>query len=670
MSEVIGAVLTGGKSTRMGRDKSEVRVGNRKMLDIVGDAVARVTDRVVALGPDRDGWECWPDSVHAEGPLAGIATALSRTDRDQVLVVAVDNPFVRFDTLQALIALASNVPVVPVDRQGVPQVTCALYPRVIADAALGEARSGGSIQSLLDRVSFRAVTPEEWEAWGEDGRSWYSVDEERDLDQGIARFAYDGSVPGAAPTHTDDSPREACGLFAAYSTSERVSHLIYFGLFALQHRGQESAGIATSNGETVTVFKDLGLVPQVFDEPSLAGLDGHLGIGHTRYSTTGSTNWANAQPAHRQVGDTSVALGHNGNLTNTAELAASLGVNQATTDSDLMAEGLARAIDDERSDSRGLEIALIEVAPTWKGAFSLVLMDQGRIVGLRDPNGFRPLCLGSLKDGEGWVLSSETAALDLVGAKFVREVAAGEMIVIDANGVRSYYPFAGVKPGLCLFEFVYFARPDSHMYGRSIHAARTEMGRRLAEEHPADADVVVPVPESGIPAAQGFAAASGIPYTDGLVKNRYVGRTFIEPTQMLRDQGIRLKLNPIPDSLRGRRVVLVDDSIVRGSTTQKLVSMVRDAGAAEVHLRISSPPYRWPCFYGMDTSDRSTLIAATMEVEEIRQRLGADTLGYLSLEGLLESTGVADAGFCTACLSGEYPTEVPITSDKYQLERS
>ena len=475
-------------------------------------------------------------------------------------------------------------------------------------------------------------------------------------------------MPGAAPTETLEAPGEACGVFAAYSTTQRVSHLIYFGLFALQHRGQESAGIAASNGETVTVFKDLGLVAQVFDEPALAGLDGHLGIGHTRYSTMGSTSWANAQPAHRQVGNTSVALGHNGNLTNTAELAASLGVSTATTDSDLMAEGLARLIDDERSDSRGLEVALMEVAPSWKGAFSLVLMDQGRIVGLRDPNGFRPLCLGALSDG-GWVLSSETAALDLVGAKFVREVAPGEMIVIDANGVKSHYPFREVKPGLCLFEFVYFARPDSHMYGRSIHGARHEMGRRLAAEHPANADVVVPVPESGIPAAQGFAAASGIPYTDGLVKNRYVGRTFIEPTQMLRDQGIRLKLNPIPDSLRGKRVVLVDDSIVRGSTTGKLVSMVRDAGAAEVHLRISSPPYRWPCFYGMDTSDRSTLIAAHMTVEEIRAHLGADTLGYLSLEALLEATGVADAGFCTACLSGEYPTDIPETSDKFQLER-
>jgi amidophosphoribosyltransferase len=295
-------------------------------------------------------------------------------------------------------------------------------------------------------------------------------------------------------------------------------------------------------------------------------------------------------------------------------------------------------------------------------------MDQGRVIGLRDPNGFRPLCIGKLADG-GWVIASETAALDLVGASFVREVKAGEMVTIDATGVHSCFPFAEVTPGLCLFEFVYFARPDSQNYGRNIHSARREMGQHLAREHPIDADVVVPVPESGIPAAQGYAAESGIPYADGLVKNRYVGRTFIEPSQIMRDQGIRLKLNPIPENLRGRKVVLVDDSIVRGSTTRKLVQMVRDAGASEVHLRVSSPPYRWPCFYGMDTSDRSTLIAARMDIDEIRDHLDADSLGYLSLEGLLEATHVAEAGFCTACLSGNYPTDIDSVTDKFHLER-
>ncbi len=484
-----------------------------------------------------------------------------------------------------------------------------------------------------------------------------------------ADLTYDGPVPEEAIVEINTGPREACGVFAAYTPRQRVSSLIYFGLYALQHRGQESAGIATSDGETVTVFKDLGLVSQVFDEPALAGLDGHLGVGHCRYSTTGSNNWANAQPAHRQVGNTSIALGHNGNLTNTRRLAAELGIKGATTDSDLMAEGIARALDDERSDSRGLEMAILAVAPTWEGAYSLVLMDQGRIVGLRDPNGFRPLCMGVLPDG-GWVLASETAALDLVGAQFVREVAAGEMVVIDAGGVHSYQVSPSPKPGLCLFEFVYFARPDSQMYGQGIHSARRRMGEALAREHPATADVVVPVPESGLPAAQGFAAASAIPYGDGLVKNRYIGRTFIEPNQSLRERGIRLKLNPIQDNLKGRRVVLVDDSIVRGSTTRKLVQMIRDAGATEVHLRVSSPPYRWPCFYGMDTSDRSTLIAARLDGDEIREHIGADSLGYLSLQSLLDATGVADAGFCTACLSGEYPTEIPEVTDKFQLERS
>ncbi len=474
------------------------------------------------------------------------------------------------------------------------------------------------------------------------------------------------------PEDTDahlNGPREACGVFGAYSPNQRVSNIIYYGLFALQHRGQESAGMATSNGETVTVFKDMGLVPQVFDEAALAGLEGHIGVGHTRYSTTGSTTWANAQPAHRQIGNTSIALGHNGNLTNTASLATALGVQGATTDSDLMAEGIAREVNDERSDSRGLEVAVTKVAPTWEGAFSVVLMDQGHLVGVRDPHGFRPLSIGALPDG-GTVLASETSALDLIGARFVRDVAPGEVVVIDAAGLHSYYPFPRVDPGLCLFEFVYFARPDSQMYGRNIHGARYEMGRALAREHPAEADVVVPVPESGIPAAQGFSAASGIPYSDGLVKNRYIGRTFIEPTQLQRDQGIRLKLNPIIENLQGKRVILVDDSIVRGSTTKQLVQMVKEAGAKEVHLRISSPPYRWPCFYGMDTSDASTLIAARMEVEEICAHVGAETLGYLSLDNLLEATGVADAGFCTACLSGDYPTEVPRTADKFQLERS
>ncbi len=457
-------------------------------------------------------------------------------------------------------------------------------------------------------------------------------------------------------------------MFGAYAPGEDAARLTFFGLFALQHRGQESAGMAVSDGETVTVVKELGLVTRAFDEATLAALEGHLAIGHTRYSTTGSNVWANAQPAYRQRGATGIALGHNGNLTNTEELASRFPGVVATTDSELMIEAIASATHGDRSDGRELERALLAELPGFAGAFSLVMMDQGRLVGVRDPHGFRPLCLGRLSSG--WVLASETAALDIVGARFTREVEPGEMVVIDAGGPRSFHPFAAVEPRLCVFEFVYFARPDSTLYGQNVHRARRRMGELLAGEAPADADIVVPVPESGIPAAQGFAAAAGLPYTDGLVKNRYVGRTFIEPAASMREQGIRMKLNPLPAELTGRRVVLVDDSIVRGTTTRQLVEMVRDAGAAEVHLRVSSPPYRWPCFYGMDTSDRSQLLAADRTVAEVARFVGADTLAYLSLDGLLAATGTPGGGFCTACLSGRYPTAVPDAVGKYVLEET
>lgn len=464
-----------------------------------------------------------------------------------------------------------------------------------------------------------------------------------------------------------DEPGEECGVFGVMAPGQDASQLTYFGLYALQHRGQESAGICVSDGATATVFKDLGLVSQVFSGDVLAALPGHLAIGHCRYSTTGSTVWRNAQPVFRQVGSRSIALGHNGNLTNTLPLASELGVT-GITDSEVMVELVARAAADHAGPG-GLVHALEDVLPRLKGAFSLVLMDQETLVGVRDPFGFRPLCLGSV-DG-GWVLASETAALDIVGARFERELDAGEMVVITADGVRSLRPFgAASDPHLCIFEFVYFARPDSRLYAQDVHGARVRMGRILAEEQPAEADVVVPVPESGIPAAQGFAAVSGIPYEDGLMKNRYVGRTFIQPTQLARDRGIRLKLNPIRSTLEGKRVVLVDDSIVRGSTTRQLVQMVREAGAAEVHLRVSSPPYRHPCFYGMDTTDESMLIAARMDVDEIREHLDADSLGYLSIDGLKTATGVAEVGFCTACLSGDYPTPVPIGQGKFALEQA
>ncbi len=462
-------------------------------------------------------------------------------------------------------------------------------------------------------------------------------------------------------------PGEACGVFGVYAPGEDVARICYFGLFALQHRGQESAGIAVSDGETTTVSKDMGLVAQVFQERTLVPLTGHVGIGHTRYSTSGSTTWENAQPTYRQVGSTSVALAHNGNLTNTRALAEALSLERVT-DTELMVEAIARNVEDGRSDDEGLLRAVLATLPSFEGAFSLTIMDQGHLIGVRDPHGFRPLCLGTLEGG-GYVLASETAALDIVGATFLREIEPGEVIVVDAQGARSYFPFPDAPARLCVFEFVYFARPDSRLYSQSVHAARVAMGRRLALESAVPADVIVPVPESGIPAAQGFAEAAGIPYVDGLVKNRYVGRTFIQPTQTLRDRGIQLKLNPIHSSIRGQRVVLVDDSIVRGSTTRQLIRMIRDAGASAVHLRVSSPPYRWSCFYGMDTTDQGSLLAAGRTVDEIREYLDVDTLAYLSLDGLLEAAGSRDgSGFCTACLSGDYPTEVDAAEGKYALE--
>ena len=462
-----------------------------------------------------------------------------------------------------------------------------------------------------------------------------------------------------------DSSGESCGVFGAYTPLEDATMLTYRGLFALQHRGQESAGIAVSDGENITVHKDLGLVAQVFDEAALGALSAHLAMGHTRYSTTGSTRWENAQPTFRQVEGTFFALGHNGNLTNTETLAAELPGAGAFTDSELMAEAIAQRL--AREPQRDLEVALLEALPDFEGAFSLVILDQKRLIGVRDPRGFRPLCLGRLP--AGWVLASETAALDIAGAKLVRDIEPGEVVVIDGGEPRSFRPFPKERPSLCLFEFVYFSRPDSVLSGSNVHLARRRMGEALAKEAPAVADVVVPVPESGIPAAQGYAMASSIPYSDGLVKNRYVGRTFIEPAQSERHNRVRLKLNPMPAVLEGNRVVLVDDSIVRGTTTRRLVEIVRLAGAIEVHMRVSSPPYRWPCFYGMDTSDRTQLLAAHRSVEEVQEFLGVDSLEYLSLHRLIEATGAPPEEFCSACLTGTYPTEIPAAADKLILER-
>ena len=474
----------------------------------------------------------------------------------------------------------------------------------------------------------------------------------------------------------EETPGHECGVFAVYAPDQPVAHLTYLGLYALQHRGQESAGMAVSDGESVTVVKDMGLVSNAFDDRMLGALTGHLAIGHTRYSTTGSSQWSNAQPFYRNVGQHSFALAHNGNLVNTADLADTLGMlpGSVTSDSDLVAELLERHLTAEPGLGDGspaddsLERALAAVAPQLEGAFSFVLVDETRVIGLRDPHGFWPLVLGRLDNG--WVLASETPALDVVGAVFIREIEPGEMVVIDADGPRTVRPFPpeAVDPHLCLFEFVYFHRPDGRLYNRNVHAARVHMGEQLAEQAPVDADLVMGVPESGLPAAEGFARRTGIPYGQGLVKNRYIGRTFIAPNQQLRALGVRMKLNPLTDAIRGKRLVVVDDSIVRGTTTRAMVSMLREAGAAEVHLRISSPPYRWPCFYGMDTGRQGDLLAANLSVEEIAGYLNVDSIAYLTLDRLVSAIGAVGAGFCDACLTGRYPVEVPVTLTKQVLE--
>jgi amidophosphoribosyltransferase len=465
----------------------------------------------------------------------------------------------------------------------------------------------------------------------------------------------------------DQGPQDACGVFGVWAPGEEVAKLAYFGMYALQHRGQEAAGIAVSDGSSILVYKDLGLVSQVFDESTLATLKGHIALGHTRYSTTGSSTWENSQPVFRTTkAGTGIALGHNGNLVNTADLAAARGETDgraakisASSDSDLMTELLA-----DRPDV-SVEQAAMDVLPTLKGAFSLVFMDEHTLYAARDPQGVRPLSLGRLE--RGWVVTSESAALDIVGAAFVREIEPGELIAIDEDGLRSQR-FANPDPKGCLFEYVYLARPDTTIGGRSVHSTRVEIGRRLAKEHPVEADLVMPTPESGTPAAIGYAEASGIPYGMGLVKNAYVGRTFIQPSQTIRQLGIRLKLNPLRDVIRGKRLVVVDDSIVRGNTQRALVRMLREAGALEVHVRIASPPVKWPCFYGIDFASKAELIANGLDIDGIRASIGADSLGYVSLDGLIASSEQPKTRLCRACFDGEYPIKLPEIIGKHVLE--
>jgi len=465
--------------------------------------------------------------------------------------------------------------------------------------------------------------------------------------------------------------KEACGVFGVYAPGRAISQLVFDGIYALQHRGQESAGMAVSDGETITVVKDMGLVTTVFDERTLSALQGDLGIGHTRYSTQGSSEWSNAQPVYRPVGSAGFALGHNGNLIGSRALAERAGMLPGLTgsDSEVIAELLAQAcalgpLPPTAPADGELVSALRLVLPKLSGAFSLVLLDARHLYGVRDPHGFRPLCLGRLGPAdapEGWAIASESPALDVIGATYLRELEPGELVVIGERGVHSERVFADgvIDPKLCIFEHVYFARPDSRLSGREVHGTRRRMGELLAESSNVEADLVMGVPDSGIPAAEGYARRSGIPYGQGLVKNRYIGRTFIDPDPQARVSAVRRKLNPLRENIAGKRLVVVDDSIVRGTTTKAIVQMLREAGALEVHLRISSPPWRWPCFYGIDTPTREELLAARLTVEEIERFLRVDSLAYLSLEDLKRAIGAPDAGFCDACLTGHYPEPVP-----------
>jgi len=468
-----------------------------------------------------------------------------------------------------------------------------------------------------------------------------------------------------------DKLAEACGVFGIYAPGEDVAKLTYFGLYALQHRGQESAGIATFDGEQLHLYKDVGLVSQVFNESIFKDLPGSVAVGHTRYSTTGSSNKANAQPVAVDTHSFLLTLAHNGNLVNTVQLRDELLKNNCnlvtTSDSEMIALAIAEEIN---AGADWLE-GSIKAFHRCFGAFSLVIGTSVGVMGVRDPNGIRPLVIGTLGNNPiRYVLASETCALDIIGAEYLRDVEPGELVWITEEGLVSYHWSQKPQRKLCIFEMIYFARPDSIMHNESLYSYRLRLGQRLAEESPADADVVIGVPDSGIPAAIGFSQVSGIPYTEGLIKNRYVGRTFIQPTQSMRELGIRMKLNSLKDVLFGKRVVIVDDSIVRGTTSRKLVKLLRETGVVEVHMRISSPPVTHPCFYGIDTDSQDQLIAATKSVEEIAKQIEVDSLSYLSWQGMLEETREDNSNFCSACFTGDYPVPVaePLKRSKLMLE--
>jgi amidophosphoribosyltransferase len=471
-----------------------------------------------------------------------------------------------------------------------------------------------------------------------------------------------------------------CGVFGVAlpdGFEQDASSVAALGLFALQHRGQESAGVAVSDGRELMVYKDLGLVSSVLDERRLPSFRGPLAIAHCRYSTTGSTIWENAQPTFRVGRGHPLAIGHNGNLVNTRELLGELRGGRARLPASTDTELLTALLSDEGGDTVD---GLLRVLPRVRGAYSLVVLDERRVIGVRDPNGFRPLVLGRLAppdgpddDGTaGWILASETAALDVVGADVVRDVEPGEIVVLEAGRSPRSIRFAEASPALCVFELIYFARPDSYLEGRNLYEARRRMGEELAVEHPVDADIVMPVPDTGAPAAAGFAEASGIPYREGMVRNRYSGRTFIQPSQQMRQRGVNVKLSPLREVVRGKRLVVVDDSIVRGTTTKQIVGLLRRAGADEVHVRISAPPIHHPCFYGIDTQVETELIAASHTTEEIREFIGADSLGYLSIRGVLTALALPYDRFCFACFDGRYPIPVPYDpgAHKFVLEEA
>ncbi|WP_445175412.1 amidophosphoribosyltransferase [Microcoleus sp.] len=479
----------------------------------------------------------------------------------------------------------------------------------------------------------------------------------------------------AADEHSSkpDKPEEACGVFGIYAPGEDVAKLTYFGLYALQHRGQESAGIATFDGEKVHLHKDMGLVSQVFNESSLGHLPGNLAVGHTRYSTTGSSRVVNAQPVVVETRLGSLALAHNGNLVNTKQLREELLSRKcefvSTTDSEAIAVAIASEVDNGKDWLQ----AAISAFGMCQGAFSLTIATPQGVMGVRDPHGVRPLVIGILPTTPvRYVLASETCGLDIIGAEFLRDVEPGELVWITEEGMASFHWSQQQKRKLCIFEMIYFARPDSQMEGESLYSYRLRIGRLLAAESPTDADIVIGVPDSGIPAAIGFSQASGIPYAEGLIKNRYVGRTFIQPTQTMRESGIRMKLNPLKDVLEGKRVIIIDDSIVRGTTSRKIVKALRDAGATEVHMRISSPPVTHPCFYGIDTDNQDQLIAATKSVAEIGAQIGVDSLAFLSWDGMLKATNEDPMSFCSACFTGDYPIDVPevVKRSKLLLEKA